>query len=98
MPAATNDSEALLTVPGIGPRFVECLGGVGITKVSQLKRRNPERLYEQLCASEGERLDPCVLYTLRCAIYYATEERHDPELLKWWNWKDSPAGAAGRES
>jgi hypothetical protein len=29
-----------------------------------------------------------VLYVFRCAVYYASHEVHDPELLKWWNWKD----------
>ncbi len=33
-------------------------------------------------------LDRCVLYVFRCANYYAAHKRHDPELLKWWNWKD----------
>jgi hypothetical protein len=29
-----------------------------------------------------------MLYVFRCAVYFATEEFHDPELLKWWTWKD----------
>jgi hypothetical protein len=29
-----------------------------------------------------------VLYVFRCAVYYATEKEHDPELLKWWSWQD----------
>jgi hypothetical protein len=29
-----------------------------------------------------------VLYTLRCAVYAARTEKPDPELLKWWKWKD----------
>jgi hypothetical protein len=28
------------------------------------------------------------LYTFRCAVYYASNKRHNPKLLKWWNWKD----------
>lgn len=27
-------------------------------------------------------------YVFRCAKYYAVNSEHDPELLKWWNWKD----------
>ncbi|HBE04968.1 MAG TPA: hypothetical protein DCY85_00570 [Firmicutes bacterium] len=30
----------------------------------------------------------CVLYVYSCAVYYASNERHDQEKLKWWNWKD----------
>jgi hypothetical protein len=33
-------------------------------------------------------VDRCVLYVFRCAVYYANNKTHDPELLKWWNWKD----------
>jgi hypothetical protein len=32
-----------------------------------------------------------VLYTFRCAVYFASNERHDPELLRWWAWKDGGA-------
>ena len=28
-----------------------------------------------------------MLYVFRCALYYASNDIHDPELLKWWNWK-----------
>jgi hypothetical protein len=28
------------------------------------------------------------LYTFRCAVYYASTKRHDPQLLKWWMWSD----------
>lgn len=35
-----------------------------------------------------------------CAVwvYYASEEQPDPELLKWWNWKDKPGRDATRKS
>ncbi|WP_394701143.1 helix-hairpin-helix domain-containing protein [uncultured Methanolobus sp.] len=33
-------------------------------------------------------LDRCMLYVFREAVYFASNEEHDPELLKWWNWKD----------
>ncbi|MBL7185950.1 MAG: hypothetical protein ISS70_06470 [Phycisphaerae bacterium] len=29
-----------------------------------------------------------MLYVLRCAVYYASNAERDPELLKWWNFKD----------
>jgi Pathogenicity locus len=29
-----------------------------------------------------------MLYIFRSAVYYASNDSHDPELLKWWNWKD----------
>jgi hypothetical protein len=29
-----------------------------------------------------------MLYVFRTAVYYASNSKHDPEKLKWWNWKD----------
>ncbi|NJM89920.1 MAG: hypothetical protein HC847_25010 [Hydrococcus sp. RU_2_2] len=36
----------------------------------------------------GQHIDRCVLYVFRCAVYYASNSVREPELLKWWNWKD----------
>jgi hypothetical protein len=80
--------EELESIPGIGPSLAADLRSLGIRRVSQLKRRNPQRLYDRLCELEGGPVDRCVLYAFRCATYFATEDEHDPELLKWWNWKD----------
>ena len=32
--------------------------------------------------------DRCLLYVFRCAVYYASAQKHEPEKLKWWNWKE----------
>jgi hypothetical protein len=45
-------------------------------------------MYRDLCDLRGAHIDRCVLYAFRCAVCYAGTSRHDPELLKWWNWKD----------
>jgi hypothetical protein len=37
-------------------------------------------------------VDRCMLNVFRCAVYYASNDIHDPELLKWWNWKDKSLG------
>ncbi|MEG3224616.1 MAG: pathogenicity locus [Methanobacteriales archaeon Met13] len=64
------------------------LQDLGINSVEDLKDHDPEDLYHQLISQRGAPLDRCVLYVFRCAVYFAKEENHDPELLKWWNWKD----------
>ena len=63
---------------------------MGITEIEDLRGRDPEALYYLLFRFRGIVQDPCMLYTFRCAVYYAdtTPEKRDPELLKWWNWKD----------
>jgi Pathogenicity locus len=45
-------------------------------------------MYRRLCDLTSAHVDRCVLYVFRCAVYFASNEAHDPELLKWWNWSD----------
>ena len=78
----------LSRIPGVGPSLAADLYSLGVREVAELRGRNPETLYNQLCEQVGQRVDRCVLYVFRCAVYYASETRHDPEKLKWWNWKD----------
>jgi len=80
--------DELQTIPGIGPSIAGDLRSLGVERVADLKGKDPQRLYDQLNRKTGVRQDPCVLYTFRCAVYYASHKRHDPEKLKWWNWKD----------
>jgi len=79
--------DPLQEIPGVGPSIAADLRALGIRAVAQLKGRNPQRLYDRLSALQGPQ-DPCVLYTFRCAVYYASTPKPKPELLKWWNWKD----------
>ena len=78
----------LQVIPGIGPNMERDLHDLGIREVGDLRGRNPEALYEELIRLRGCHQDRCVLYVFRCAVYYASHRTHDPELLKWWNWKD----------
>jgi len=83
-PARTS----LLEIPGVGPSIARDLHRLGIEHVADLRGRSPESLYQDLCEQVGRPVDRCVLYVFRCAVYFASESPHDPELLKWWNWKD----------
>jgi len=84
----------LLRIPGVGPSVAADLRSVGVREIANLRGGNPEKLYADLCRKRGRHIDRCVLYVFRCAVYFASETKHDPELLKWWNWKDQPARAA----
>ena len=83
----------LRTIPGVGPSIEIDLIDLGIQAVSELQERNPDHLYDDLCRLRGERIDPCVKYIFRCAVYFASNEVHEPALLQWWNWKERPPGA-----
>ena len=84
----------LRRIPGVGSSIAEDLWKLGIRSVRDLSGKDPEILYERLCERQGARIDRCVLYVLRCAVYYASFDKHNPVLLKWWNWKDRPAKTA----
>ena len=84
-----SPSSELQRIPGVGPSISRDLQDLGMQHVQDLRDGDPEKLYEQLCALRGTHIDRCVLYIFRCAVYFASNEEHDPALLKWWNWKDS---------
>jgi predicted RecB family nuclease len=70
----------LMIIPGVGRSVADDLIQMGIKKVSDLKDKNAERLYLKSNREAGVVQDRCLLYT--------SNEKHDAEKLKWWNWKD----------
>jgi hypothetical protein len=89
--ASTADLKDLQRIPGIGPSLAQDLYDLGYHSVASLTQQDAERLYADLEALRGQPLDPCVLYAFRCAVYFASTTEHEPELLKWWNWKNRRA-------
>ena len=61
---------------------------LGFEQAADLRGANPETMFDELCTMRGEHIDRCVIYVFRCAVYYAEHHQHDPEVLKWWNWKN----------
>ena len=80
--------KELQEIPGVGKSIAQDLYDLGICKIADLKNKDAEGMYKQLCTIRGQHIDRCMLYVFRCAVYYASHQRHNPELLKWWNWKD----------
>ncbi|MFI5236099.1 MAG: helix-hairpin-helix domain-containing protein [Gemmatimonadales bacterium] len=80
--------DPLQEIPSIGPSLAQDLRALGIRTVAGLKGRDPERLYRRLEQLTGTHQDRCVLYSFRCAVYFASTLRPVPRLLKWWNWTD----------
>lgn len=79
--------KELAQIPGVGKSIAEDLWTLGIRSIADLRGKNPETLYTDLCRHMGMHVDRCMLYVFRCAVYYASNDHHDPELLKWWKWK-----------
>jgi Pathogenicity locus len=90
MPKIKPTKSELQQIPGVGPSIAGDLQGIGIARIQDLKGKSPQALYDQLCAVTGLKHDRCILYVFRCAVYYASHAKHDPEKLKWWNWQDAP--------
>lgn len=84
-----NSLKELQKIPGVGPSIARDLLSLNIRSSSDLKGRNPERLYARINKAAGRRQDPCLLYVFRCAVYFASSPRPKPERLKWWAWKDT---------
>ncbi len=80
--------DPLQAIPGVGPSIAADLRALGVEDPTGLRGRDPERLYARSNALRGVVQDRCLLYVFRCAVYFANTSRHQPELLKWWNWSD----------
>ena len=82
-------TKNLQTIPGVGKSISQDFLDIGIKHVSDLKGKNPEELYQKICAKQGIKVDRCVLYVCREAVYFANtpKNKRNPKKLKWWNWK-----------
>jgi Pathogenicity locus len=76
------------TLSGVGPAIAHDLWNLGFRSLDELKKTNPELLYERLCILQGTHVDRCMLYVFRCIQYQLSTDKHDKKLLLWWNWKD----------
>lgn len=83
-----NKTSDLKKIPGVGANMEQHLNNIGIHCISDLRGKDPEELYRLDCMKKGYRDDRCVLYVFRCAVYFAEQEQHEPEKLKWWYWKN----------
>lgn len=80
--------DDLRCIPGIGPVIARDLKDLGFWHVEDLRNQDLWQMYKNLCELRGTHIDRCVLYVFRCAVYFVSNERHEPGLLKWWSWKD----------
>ena len=66
-----NTLKKLQTIPGVGQKLSKEFSNIGIKNVSDLKDKDPEKLYLQICAKQGCQVDPCVRYVCRSSVYFA---------------------------
>ena len=73
------------SIPGIGRTFITDFARMGVTRVTQLRGKKAETLFEKLIAANaavGHPTSKNYLYVIRMAVYYADGGR-DPEKLRW---------------
>jgi nucleotidyltransferase/DNA polymerase involved in DNA repair len=85
-----RDNGELSDLDSIGPAMLRDFERLGIRSVAELARRNPEKLYERLCAVTGRAQDICVLDVFRCAVAQARARVRGTRLpaaqRQWWYW------------
>ena len=80
------EKRELSDLDGIGPAMLKDFALLKVVTVQELARRNPEKLYEQLCAATGQAQDICVLDVFRCAVAQARNPRLPAAQRNWWYW------------
>ncbi len=72
----------LTDMPNIGPKVAAKLESIGIDSHDDLRGRDAEGLFHQLCTQDGVRHDPCLLDTFVAAV--ACADGGPP--LPWWHY------------
>ncbi|HEV8384496.1 MAG TPA: helix-hairpin-helix domain-containing protein, partial [Candidatus Acidoferrales bacterium] len=62
------ETRQLSDLVSVGPAMMKDFEKLGVRSVREFARRSPEKLYEQLCAATGQRMDICCLDVFRAAV------------------------------
>ncbi len=89
------DMRRLKDLAGVGPAMLKDFEVLGVRSMSQLARRDGQRLYQELCRRTGARMDPCVEDMLVCAVAQARNPDLSAGQRQWWYW--SRVRKAGRQ-
>lgn len=84
-------------IPNIGPRMADRLRKIGIQRPSQLRGKDPRRMYLDLCEKTSSRQDPCVMDIFISAVRFVETGRGRP----WWAFtaeRKRLLAAGGRKS
>ena len=81
-----SDLRKLSDLISVGPAMLRDFEILGVHSVSQLARRNPQRLYESLCRVAPQHQDICCLDVFRAAVAQARDPQLPVEQCQWWYW------------
>src|SRR5204863_7877967 len=80
------ETRQLKDLVSIGPALLEDFEMLGIRSVAQLRRRNPQRMYRELCRIRKLLIDPCCLDVFVAAVAQAKDPNLPVEQRQWWYW------------
>jgi len=81
-----TETRQLKDLVSIGPAMLEDFELLGIRSVAQLRRRNPQRMYRELCQIRKAVIDPCCLDVFVAAVAQAKDPNLPVEQRQWWYW------------
>ena len=71
---------------GIGKKMALDFELLGVKSVADLAKLDGDGLYKAMEKKTGQRQDPCVLDTYRCAVAQARDPQLPREQCDWWWW------------
>ena len=80
----------------IGPAMMRDLKVLGIDNIGQLARRNPRRMYRELCRLKGPQ-DICCLDVFTAAVAQAKDPDLPIEQRQWWYWSKQRKAPNGKK-
>jgi hypothetical protein len=92
--------RALQALGSVGPACADDLLLLGVRSADDLRGRDPNALYAELCERTGVRQDPCVEDVLRCVVAQADHPDLPAEYRRWYRWtplRGSPRGTLPAE-
>ena len=81
-----TEQRQLKDLSSVGPATLADFALLKIGSVAELRRRSPQRMYDQLCRLKRQRLDPCCLDVLVAAVAQARDPDLPIEQRQWWYW------------
>jgi len=79
-----EENRNLKDLTSVGPAMLADFEMLGISTVAELRRRSPQRMYDELCRLKRQRLDPCCLDVFVAAVAQAKDPNLPVEQRQWW--------------
>ena len=80
------EEQRLQDLVSIGPAMLRDLELLQVRSVAQLARRNPQRMYRELCRLTGSPQDICCQDVFTAAIAQAKNPELPIDECQWWYW------------